>query len=115
MNGDGAMDYFWVDDTGKGYGYLNAGKGTNNWNDLGLIAKGNHKRELVRMGVLTKSKRADYIVLDKDTGRANWYKNLGSSGGWGWGAPQEVATGPVKTLKDRFGITFKAKNVRFAE
>lgn len=39
VDGDGASDYFWIDDTGKGWGYLNTGKGTNEWYGLGEIAK----------------------------------------------------------------------------
>ncbi|KAM5385383.1 hypothetical protein ACJZ2D_001024 [Fusarium nematophilum] len=115
LDGDGTSDYFWIDHTGKGYGYLNTGKGENKWNDLGLIAKGDHPREQIRMGVLTKSRRADYIVVDEKTGRADWFQNLGKDGGWGWRARGEFAAGPKNTVETKFGLTFKGKNVRFAD
>ncbi|CAM1508809.1 Fc.00g025480.m01.CDS01 [Cosmosporella sp. VM-42] len=115
LDGDGTSDYFWIDHTGKGWGYLNTGKGENKWNDLGLTAKGDHPREQIRMGVLTKSGRADYIVVDEKTGRADWFENLGKDGGWGWTARGEFATGPKNTIETQFGMAFKGKNVRFAD
>jgi hypothetical protein len=115
VDGDGTSDYFWLDHTGKGWGYLNIGKGKNLWYDLGLIAKGDHKRENVRMAVLTTSKRADYVVLDEDTGRAVWYENLGPDGGWDWKYRGEIAAGPKHTIETKFGWNFTSKNVRFAE
>lgn len=117
MDGDGARDYFWVDQNGKGWGYLNVGKGANLWDDLGQIAEPQtaHTRERIRMGVLTKSGRSDYIVVDDDTGRADWWQNLGRDGGWGWEARGQFADGPVDTLQNLFGMKLNAKNVRFAE
>ncbi|KAJ5377735.1 uncharacterized protein N7496_005144 [Penicillium cataractarum] len=115
LDGDGTSDYFWVDHTGKGWGYLNTGKGTDNWNDLGQIAYGDHKRENIRMARLTSSKRADYVVLDETTGQAEWFENLGPDQGWGWRSRGEIAAGPKTTIETQFGWQFKAKNVRFAE
>ncbi|KAL3454210.1 hypothetical protein BJX65DRAFT_301996 [Aspergillus insuetus] len=115
LDGDGTSDYFWVDHTGKGWGYLNRGKGTNNWNDLGQIAFGNHKRENIRMARLTSSGRADYVVLDDTTGRAEWFENLGPDQGWGWRSRGEIAAGPKNTIETQFGWQFKVKNVRFAD
>jgi hypothetical protein len=115
VDGDGTSDYFWIDHTGKGYGYLNVGKGENKWNDLGMIAKGDHPREQIHMAVLTTSGRADYVVVDPEIGRSDWFENLGPDGGWGWKARGEFAAGPKNTVETKFGFNFKAKNVRFAE
>jgi hypothetical protein len=62
------MDYFWVDHEGKGWAYLNIGKGGNSWYSLGMTAGGTgYPRELVRMRSLTGNGRADYIVVEEDT------------------------------------------------
>ncbi|KAL4931956.1 FG-GAP repeat domain-containing protein [Aspergillus undulatus] len=113
--GTGGNDYFWLDHTGKGWGYLNTEKGENQWNALGQIAKGDYKRENVRMAVLTPSKRVDYVVLNETTGGAEWYENLKSEGGWGWKHRREIAEGPKNTIESKFGWQFKVKNVRFAD
>lgn len=116
MDGDGTSDYFWMDHNGKGWGYLNIGKGENKWYDLGLTATGTgYDRTHIRMGVLTKTGRADYIVVDEDTGQALWWQNLGSDGGWNWASKGEFATGPSKTIENTYGWKFSGKNVRFAE
>ena len=115
MDGDGTSDYFWVDHNGKGWGYLNTGKGKNVWYDLGQIAEGGHDREQIRMAVLTESHRADYLVIDEETGAANWWQNLGEDWGYTWADRGVAATGPYKTIEKTFGWKFKGKNVRFAE
>lgn len=118
MDGDGVMDYFWLSEHGRGWGYLSKGQGENMWDDLGEIATApeGHDRNQVRMGMLTSSGRADYIVVDDDTGLAVWWENLGGEkGDWhGWATPQECATGPWKEIVD-FGWHFHGRNVRFAE
>ena len=115
VDGDGAKDYFWLSPDGQGWGYLNQGKGTDVWRDLGKIAEGHHDRDLVRTGVMTNSGRADYIVLDKDTGQAMWYRNLGEAEKWGWGPPREIAAGPKATIEKKYGAKFRVKNVHFSE
>lgn len=115
MDGDGTKDYFWVDHTGKGFGYLNKGKGRDVWENLGQIAFGDHPRDMIRMGVMTTSGRADYIVLDENTGRAMWYRNLGKAQGWHWGPAREIAAGPRATIQNKYGWKFRVENVRFAE
>ncbi|KAL4867215.1 hypothetical protein BDV12DRAFT_198425 [Aspergillus spectabilis] len=115
LDGDGTSDYFWVNENGNGWGYLNAGKGRNLWNDLGQIAYETHRRDQIRMAVLTKSGRAYYVVVDDETGRAEWYENLGEDGAWAWRARGVFAEGPVNTLKEKFGMVLKGKNVRFAD
>lgn len=115
VDGDGISDYFWLDPTGKGYGYLNTGHGTNNWQPIGQITSGDHPRELVRMGRMTTSGRADYIVLDPLTGAAQWYLNTGKDGNWQYSAQGVLATGPWKTIQDQFEWQFRVENVRFAE
>lgn len=111
------MDYFWVNHEGKGWGYLNAGRGKDVWTDLGPIATtGGQERRKIRMAVLTKSKRADYVVVDDDTGRAEWWQNLGASYNYNWAYRGVAAEGPAETLKNKFGWEpFKGENVRFAE
>ena len=111
------MDYFWVDEDGKGWGYLNIGKGKNQWYDLGAIATtGGHPRHKIRMAVLTNSSRADYVVVDDETGAAEWWQNLGSAYDYNWAYRGVAATGPKATLERQFGWThFKGENVRFAE
>ncbi len=115
VDGDGAMDYFWVDPTGKGHGYLNQGKGSDLWYDLGMIAKGDHKRENVRMAVLTKSKRADHVEVNPDTGEAYWWANTGESGDWQFSSRGQLAEGPRANIKNFYDWKFDGKNVRFAE
>lgn len=115
MDGDGTSDYFWIDHTGKGHGYLNTGKGKDVWDDLGIIATGDHPRDQIRMGVLTETGRADYIVINEKTGQADWWQNMGEQGDWGWKSRGECAAGPAQTIKDKFGWTFHGKNVRFAD
>ncbi|KAI0540897.1 hypothetical protein GGR58DRAFT_511384 [Xylaria digitata] len=116
LDGDGTSDYFWLDHNGRGWGYLNVGKGENKWNNLGQIANGPVRdRNLLRMGVLTHSGRADYIMVEEDTGRALWWQNLGPDSGWGWASRGEAATGPWKTIENTYGWKFRGKNVRFAD
>ncbi|KAI1361353.1 hypothetical protein F5Y08DRAFT_314931 [Xylaria arbuscula] len=116
LDGDGTSDYFWLDEKGRGWGYLNVGKGTNAWKDLGQIANGPVRdRESLRMGVLTHSGRADYIMVEEDTGRATWWQNLGPDYDWGWASRGEAATGPSKTIENTYGWKFSGKNVRFAD
>lgn len=115
MDGDGAMDYFSVDEDGRGWAYLNIGKGENSWNHLGMTTTGtSHKRESIQMGVLTTSHRADYIAVDEKTGRAWWWQNLGPEFNYGWKSRGQFAEGPYKTIES-YGWTFSGKNVRFAE
>ncbi|CAM1501517.1 Fc.00g035010.m01.CDS01 [Cosmosporella sp. VM-42] len=116
LDGDGTSDYFWLDDDGSGWGYLNTGKGTNVWYGLGKIVAGvGHSRDQIRMGVLTKSHRADYIVIDDDTGRAEWWQNLGEEWNYSWASRGVAATGPKNTIENTYGWKFKGKNVRFAD
>ncbi|GAW16078.1 hypothetical protein ANO14919_055010 [Xylariales sp. No.14919] len=116
LDGDGTSDYFWLDEKGRGWGYLNIGQGENAWQDLGQIANGPVRdRNLIRMGVLTHSGRADYILVEEDTGRALWWQNLGPGWDWGWASRGEAATGPRETIQDTYGWKFKGKNVRFAD
>ncbi|VUC27345.1 unnamed protein product [Clonostachys rosea] len=116
VDGDGTSDYFWLDHEGRGWGYLNTGKGKNQWQNLGNIANGDKRdRSQIRMGVLTTSGRADCIVVDDKTGQANWWKNLGESNNYGWSSQGEAAAGPKKTIEDTYGWKFKGKNVRFAD
>lgn len=104
MDGDGVMDYFWVDHEGKGWGYLNTGKGKNLWNPLGAIATtGDHDRRKIRMAVLTKSGRADYVVVDDETGAAEWWQNLGEPYNYNWAYRGAAAKGPKNTLESKFG------------
>ena len=110
------MDYFWVDHEGKGWGYLNTGKGKNQWYGLGPIATtGGQERRKIRMAVLTKSGRADYVVVDDEDGAAEWWQNLGSSHDYNWAHRGVAAKGPKNTLENLFGWKFKGQNVRFAE
>ncbi|KAH8164209.1 hypothetical protein CIB48_g4019 [Xylaria polymorpha] len=116
LDGDGTSDYFWLDEKGRGWGYLNVGKGSNAWKDLGQITDGPVRdRNLLRMGVLTHSGRADYILVEEDTGRALWWQNLGPDWDWQWASRGEAAAGPKATIENKFGWKFKGKNVRFAD
>ncbi|KAF7562544.1 hypothetical protein G7046_g1583 [Stylonectria norvegica] len=117
LDGDGTNDYFWVDQDGKGWGYLNVGKGTNGWKALGntAVPQAKHNRKDIRMAVLTHTKRADYVVIDEDTGRAEWWQNLGEDGDWGWSSRGELASGPKNTIESTFGWEFYAANIRFAD
>jgi hypothetical protein len=73
-------------------------------------------REQIRMGVLTKSYRADYIVVaDDDSGACDWWQNLGEEYAYNWASRGVAATGPGHTIRNQFGWEFKPKNVRFAE
>ncbi|KAI0114417.1 hypothetical protein GGR51DRAFT_577451 [Nemania sp. FL0031] len=85
LDGDRTSDYLWLDEEGRGWGYLNIGKGSNPWQNLGQVVNGPVRdRNLIRMGVLTHSKRADYILVEENTGRATWWQNLGPDWDWGW-------------------------------
>lgn len=69
-----------------------------------MIADGTgHKREQVRMGVLTKSGRADYIVIGEKTGKADFWENTSPAGDWGWKPPVEFAAGPKNTIESNYG------------
>lgn len=116
VDGDGAMDYMWLDQDGKGWGYLNIGKGENKWYGLGNIAKGvGASRDSIRMAVLTESRRADYVVVSEESGELNWWQNLGKDWDYDFASRGVAATGPGHTIRNEFGWDFKAKNVRFAE
>ncbi|KAG9238982.1 hypothetical protein BJ875DRAFT_415175 [Amylocarpus encephaloides] len=115
LDGDGIGDYFWVDENGHGWGYLNVGHGDNLWHDLGNTAIGTHIREDLRMAVLTKTGRADYVLIDEFSGRADWWQNLGVGQDWGWESRGVAATGPRKTFEAEYGGKFTGKNVRFAD
>ncbi|RSL92417.1 hypothetical protein CEP52_013832 [Fusarium oligoseptatum] len=116
LDGDGASDYFWIDHEGSGWAYLNKGRGSNAWDDLGQIMKNNpHPRESIRMARLTKSGRADYIVVDDDIGQAWFWQNLGPKSDWSWGSQAECAAGPKATIKRNWGWNFYPRNVRFAD
>ncbi|KAH7161860.1 hypothetical protein EDB81DRAFT_683957 [Dactylonectria macrodidyma] len=116
LNGDGAKDYFWVDHEGKGWGYLNTGKGTDQWYGLGQTAMGvGYDREHIRMAVLTKSGRSDYIVVGPENGLTLWWQNLGEDYDYNWKERGVAATGPRNTIETKFGWTYKSKNVRFAD
>ena len=117
MDGDGTSDYFWIDQDGRGWGYLNIGKGKDVWQNLGQIAdpKTPHKRELIRTAVLSRSGRADYVVVEEATGKAFWWQNLGKDSGWSWADRGEFAAGVTRTIEGVYGWKFHGKNVRFAE
>lgn len=110
-------DYFWIDHDGNGWGYLNIGRGEDKWYGLGPIAKPieRHHREKVRMGRLTSSGRADYIVVEEESGACRWWQNLGEDYDYSWAYRGEAATGPGHTIRNVYGWKFRAKNVRFAE
>lgn len=116
VDGDGTMNYFWLDQDGRGWGFLNVGKGEDKWEPLGDIAKGvGEPREKIRMAVLTKSGRADYLVVEEVSGEVKWWQNLGKDWDYDFASRGTAATGPGHTIRNRFGWTFKAENVRFAE
>lgn len=117
MDGDGVTDYFWVDQEGNGWGYLNRGKGTNVWKALGKIIDDGYSnnRALVHMAIMTDSKRADYIALDEKTGRADWWRNTGADSGKRFEYQGIIADGVADTIKKNYGLKFDVRNVRFAE
>ncbi|KAL4967872.1 uncharacterized protein BDV14DRAFT_197515 [Aspergillus stella-maris] len=118
VDGDGVTDYFWINENGQGWGFLDRGNGAeDNWLPRGNIARGNHSREEIRMAVLTDSKRADYVVVNKETGKASWYENLGpdSNDEYQFAERGYIADGPAGTIEKTFGMRWNAKNVRFAD
>lgn len=117
VNGGGVSDYFWVDPVGKGWVFFNVGRGKNKWEPYGQTAvpATSRKREDIHMARLTKTGRADYIVVDKKIGQSFWWQNFGEDRGFGWSARGEFATGPKNTIETKFGWKFNARNVRFAE
>ncbi|KAM0269417.1 hypothetical protein ACHAQH_009754, partial [Verticillium albo-atrum] len=73
LDGDGAKDYLWVNSIGNAYGYINVGKGTDAWDNKGLLVQPGAPWNLphnVRTAVLTSSGRADYVAIEEGTGRA---------------------------------------------
>ncbi|KAL2828335.1 hypothetical protein BJY01DRAFT_255398 [Aspergillus pseudoustus] len=116
LNGDGVADYFWVDQDGRGYGYINAGGPLDAWHSVGRIAEGTgNGRSRVHTAVLTSSGRADYVVVEESIGQASWWENLGPDTDYAWQARGVFATGPKNTVETKFGWKFDSRNVRFAE
>ncbi|KAL4797550.1 hypothetical protein BDV19DRAFT_387353 [Aspergillus venezuelensis] len=97
LDGNGVTDYFWVNENGQGWGFLNKGNGVEyNWLPL---------------------ERADYVVVNKETGRARWYENLGpdSNDEYQFAERDYIADGLAETIKKTFDMHWNAKNVRFAD
>lgn len=99
MNGDGKDDYVFLDANGRASLWLNGGRGqdgTWRWDNKGEIASGvGATREEIRLVDLDGDGKADYIYVDKSTGKMKMWRNggLGSDGTWIWTAVGEIATG----------------------
>lgn len=115
VNGDGLQDYIWIGPAGKIEGFLNLGKGSNKWQSLGNIATINRQPDQLRTAVLTKSRRANYVVIDKTTGRAEWFENMGPTAKYSVNARGEFAVGMKSTIEGSWGWKFSGENVKFAE
>ncbi|EFQ34084.1 uncharacterized protein GLRG_09228 [Colletotrichum graminicola M1.001] len=115
IDGDGTDDYVWLDpETGAPIVYTNYGYNANDeafgyrWiplNDGKPIASGAAPASQVTFGRITGNDKADYIVVDPESGKLSVWQNMGpgknSPDNWGWNEINVDASGlgPGKNVR----------------
>lgn len=108
LNADGLDDYLAVRDDGSVLAYLNGGskQGGWTWIDEGKVADGygDQSDRAVRFGDLNGDGRADYIVLDTNSGQATgWLNNGGTKDHWSWTPVGVISDSPTGKPFSDFG------------
>lgn len=99
MDGDGKDDYVFLDGNGRASLWLNGGRGKDGnwiWNSKGEIASGvGATREEIRLADIDGDGKADYLYVDKSTGKTKMWRNggLGGDGNWIWTGVGDIASG----------------------
>lgn len=91
LDGDGLADYIFLTQDGHVRAFLNTGAYPT-WTDLGIIATGFGSNHVIFADVNCDG-RADYLLVDPNTGAVTAYYNLGRSSFPAWGAPVQIAFG----------------------
>lgn len=107
VTGDGKADYLIVDpNTGAVTAWQNNGgdNGGQPWTNLGQVAKGAASAALVRFADVNGDGKADYLVLDPNTGSVTAWLNNGMDvpGGGGWTNVGQVAAGAAPAAMVQF-------------
>lgn len=104
MDGDGLDDYVFMDENGKMTCYVNGGPDANANNGWVWIPQAfdpintgtGAKRDQIRLAYIFGSGRADYVIVDDDTGAISVYENggpkAGAPQGWLWTDKGNVAS-----------------------
>ena len=107
INADGKADYLVVDPTtGAVDAWLNNGGEQNGggWNPIGRVASGVALGSRVHLADITADGRADYLVVDPETGAVDAWVNNGMEvpGGGGWIPKGRIASGVAPGSMVRF-------------
>ncbi|MFC4065485.1 FG-GAP-like repeat-containing protein [Actinoplanes subglobosus] len=91
-DGDGRVDYVWIDENGAVQAWLNrGGDGRGGWQGLGQVALGaTTDHDQVRFAQYTTDTRADYVRVNLNGAVDVWTNGTG-----GWSGPQRIAGGAV--------------------
>lgn len=104
VNADGKADYLVVDPTtGAVDAWLNNGGGAG-WVPIGRVASGVALGSRVHLADITADGRADYLVVDPETGAVDAWVNNGMevAGGGGWIPKGRIASGVAPGSMVRF-------------
>jgi hypothetical protein len=98
INGDGKVDYLWVDRNGAVTAYLNGGSGSNGWiwRPQGIIATGvGGARQDIQFHDINGDGLADYLWVNRIDGSVTEWRNGGGKAGdiWEWYPQGQIATG----------------------
>ena len=109
-----------MDGSGAAFGYLNIGRGADQWDNKGQILASQGPLDLrhVRWAPLTSSRRADVIILDPAEGACTWAENLGQQAGgeYKFSDFSVLATGPRHSVVAApYNWHWDYRRVQFAE
>jgi hypothetical protein len=109
-----------MDGQGYAYGYLNTGRGSNSWDNRGVIVStgGPINLHQIRWAPVTNSGRADIIVVDDADGACAWAENQDQQAGgtYQFGVFNVLATGPRHSVVAApYSWVWDPRRVQFAE